>query len=243
MCDPAIEGAVPDDWLSVGGWTDPDALPPDSFWRILVGDRDAEGRNPPSYFRRACLLAFKRRARNGSLNTGLIIQGETSKHMIDFVHRMRAVVFMRRYLKTQREKLPGLVPRATRPGDLICILRGCTVPVVLRPVRDDGTPVAVPLNGGCASDAFPDLEFSPPPAAPAGPPQPNGPPSVRVSAPAHHRARSGARSSSNPLPRPKVHCLLVGECYIHGMMDGEAFTWKSQRRQRTEPRFLDFELH
>ena len=34
--------------------------------------------------------------------------------------------------------MSNLVPDATRTGDLICVLLGCSEPVILRPVVNDG---------------------------------------------------------------------------------------------------------
>ena len=53
----------------------------------------------------------------------------------------------------------GLAPQSVKEQDLICIIYGCSVPVVLRPVKEND----------------------------------------------------------------KCHHVLIGECYIHGMMDGKAF--------------------
>jgi hypothetical protein len=56
----------------------------------------------------------------------------------------------------------GFAPMAASPEDIICILYGCSVPVILRPrIEKDGE-------------------------------------------------------------TEQTHFLLVGECYLHGMMDGEA---------------------
>jgi hypothetical protein len=34
------------------------------------------------------------------------------------------------------KKLAGLAPWSTQAGDLVCVLLGCSIPVVLRPVKD-----------------------------------------------------------------------------------------------------------
>jgi hypothetical protein len=65
--------------------------------------------------------------------------------MVAFLKRVEAVVWNRLFLRskgleyTKRGKykaksLFGLAPRDTRDGDLICILLGCSVPVILRPM-------------------------------------------------------------------------------------------------------------
>lgn len=40
----AVDGIILNEWLSVGGWTDQAALPPDPFWRTLVADRGPKWR-------------------------------------------------------------------------------------------------------------------------------------------------------------------------------------------------------
>jgi hypothetical protein len=77
---------------------------------------------------------------------------------------MQTVVWMRRLMLTEKRKILGLVPDDADKGDYICILFGCSVPVVLRGVKH--VPTSTQDKG--------------------------------------------------------THYEFVGECYVHGMMDGEA---------------------
>jgi hypothetical protein len=56
-----------------------------------------------------------------------------SSIIADFLKRVQAVIWNRRLMRTKRGWL-ALVPKGAQPGDLICILYGCGVPVVLRKV-------------------------------------------------------------------------------------------------------------
>jgi hypothetical protein len=51
--------------------------------------------------------------------------------MTEFLRRVRAVVWDRAFLET-RDGLFGLGPPGMAEGDKICILLGCSVPVILR---------------------------------------------------------------------------------------------------------------
>jgi hypothetical protein len=140
MKSPAVEGNIPHEWLAFGGWSNAKEEPPESFWRTLVADRDEKGHNPPSYYRRACKQSFSQRTLGGSLNTtNLINNNERSKTMTDYLKRVQSVVWMKRLMRSEGRKgehLMGLVPNEAERGDLICIVRGCSVPVVLRKTAD-----------------------------------------------------------------------------------------------------------
>ena len=132
----AKEGVVPNEWLELGDWTDMARNPPEPFWRTLVADRGPQGSNPLTFYPRACRYVWARRVEEGELNTkDLLIMPGTSSIERDFLHRLQAVVWRRRLVRTEHGYL-GLVHRDVREGDLICILLGCSVPVVLRPQQD-----------------------------------------------------------------------------------------------------------
>jgi hypothetical protein len=170
------------------------------------------------------------------------------------------------------KKLLGLVPEEAQVGDLICILYGCSVPVVLRrlkdsskrPRKDSGVSpieiVATPSDGGPSIS----LSRAPPLPAPAELPRAmetspvNEVITSNAKAPKTTTADSieslkvptepvslthastGVRRAldqENPEPKPpnlyislesQYRCKLIGECYIHGMMDGEAFKYQRE---------------
>jgi hypothetical protein len=129
-------------------------LPPESLWRTLVADRGLNGSYAPVFYRRACQYAFKQSGVASVINTEQLLDSISLSMVKEFLQRVQEVVWNRQLIKTKRGYL-GLAPEAAEKGDLVCILYGCSVPVVIREVEGD----------------------------------------------AHE---------------------LVGECYVHGMMDGAA---------------------
>ncbi|KAF2752866.1 HET-domain-containing protein [Pseudovirgaria hyperparasitica] len=129
-------GQIPPEWPKMGGWLKRDQLPPDAFWRTLVGDRGPDGRNALPFYPRACVHAFRNSA-DDTLNTESLIH-YGPKIVGEFLRRVQAVIWNRRLVKTDKGHL-GLAPKAAQPGDLVCILYGCSVPVILRPVKKGST--------------------------------------------------------------------------------------------------------
>ena len=88
---------------------------------------------------------------------------------------MTDVIWNRKLMKTKWNSLLGLVPESAEPEDIICILFGCSVPVVLHEIEG---------QGGAPGSAY----------------------------------------------------KLVGESYLHGMMDGEAFELQKEEKEEFEKR-------
>jgi hypothetical protein len=165
----ALDGVIPSLALEWGGLPKSDELPvevPDRLWRTLVADRGPDGNNAPPWYRRACLECLQHTNPSGDLNTVQFKDVEdTPEPMKKFMERVKAVVWRRQFFITQgkerrKKEYFGLAPPETRERDVICILFGCSVPVVLRKVG--------------RTDRY----------------------------------------------------TFVGECYVHGMMDGEALPAK-----------------
>jgi hypothetical protein len=168
---PAQQGNIPASWLNLAEWKNGSGPPPNAFWRTIVADRGPNGGNPPPYYQVACQQAFDQRATDDDLNTERLmlmnssIKPGSEKVVTEYLRRVQSVVWMRVLIRTtigDSHKNLGLAPQTVREGDLICIVYGCSVPVVLR--------------------KFPIDQES-----------------------------------------EKCYYVLIGECYIHGMMDGEAF--------------------
>ncbi|RDW77673.1 hypothetical protein BP6252_05726 [Coleophoma cylindrospora] len=120
---------------------------PEGFWRTLVADRGPGGTTPPAWFQRACQKSFpniekarreRQRGARGKIFTSEEIQkvicderGYVHRPALQFLRRLQAVTWNRRLMVTYNNSI-GLVPSAARPDDLICLLWGCSVPVVLR---------------------------------------------------------------------------------------------------------------
>ena len=161
-------GILTKECLKMGGWNGIDSPTqnemPDELWRTLVADRGPGGGNPPTWYQRACSDCFTRGDYSGDVNMGRLIKDPDSPSLVvEFLKRVQGIVWNRLLLRSKTKKLFGLGPQGTEIGDLICILYGCSVPVILRPHK--------PIQD---SD-----EIS--------------------------------------------HYEVVGESYIYGMMDGEAF--------------------
>ncbi|KAF4447234.1 HET-domain-containing protein [Fusarium austroafricanum] len=104
-------------------------IPPE--WPLLA-DRGPDGRDPPPFYGPACETAFQE-AMDDTLDTSMLINHGSSV-ISDFLKRVQAVIWNRRMMRTGNSWL-GLAPKDAQEGDLICILYGCSVPVVLRKVE------------------------------------------------------------------------------------------------------------
>ena len=134
----APDGIIINEWLAAGGWDDHTAEPPDQFWRTLVADRGPDGLYPPTFYPRACKAARNQSVRGSHISTSSLIFYGKSTIVAKFARRVQEVIWMRRLITTKRDLL-GLAPAETKKRDLICILYGCSVPVVLRTRSDDKT--------------------------------------------------------------------------------------------------------
>lgn len=180
-------GVIPVDWLRFGGWEDLTKRPPDVFWRTLVGNRDSDGNLPSPHWSKSCQNAVNKSGKDGHIDTNHI-RHDCSTFVDKFLERVQQVVWRRRLITLQRQashKCLGLAPEKTKKGDLICILYGCSVPVVLREM--DGSERTAKRR-----------KYSN---------------TVRL--------EDGENANSK-------HFRFIGECYIHGMMLGEAFRIKKE---------------
>lgn len=185
----ATAGIVPISWTRMGGWTCIDEVPPEIFWRTLVGNRNASGQRAPFHWGQVCAAAFARRAVGQDLDTGEAIRHGCPDTIRAFLERVQCVVWSRRLISLDRTDTLGLAPKYAKKGDLLCILKGCSVPVVLREFIDSSRAVS-------SSQPDPLGHFSDVPAADV------------------------AERQSH------VHYEFVGEAYVHGLMDGEAYDRK-----------------
>ena len=157
---PAINGILPKEWRKIGGRIDRGKVSENWLWRTLVADRDPTGLASPAWYK----LASEHILQN-SYGVDLDIRRlmfESSPGMVfDFLRRVQSVIWGRR-LAILDQGYVVLGPRSCEVGDLVCVLYGCSVPVLLRP---------------------------------------------RSNVPGY---------------------TFVGECYVHGMMDGEACILEEQ---------------
>jgi hypothetical protein len=83
---------------------------------------------PPGFFRRACEACF---GGKDYLNVELLLEQNPGSMKREFLRRVKAVVWNRAFFET-RSGLFGIGPAEMMAGDMICVLFGCSVPVVLR---------------------------------------------------------------------------------------------------------------
>ena len=209
----ATAGIIPSEWLDAGDWKDQSMLPPDTFWRTLVGNRNSHGQRPPSHWRRVCKDAFSRRPARGDLNTSEIIMYDCPSAVRDFLERVQCMVWSRRLVLLDRlEQSLGLVPANAKKGDLICILYGCSVPVVLR--KYVGGKPAAKYRSRCDHPECPLNRRGS---------------SLRQEDVVVHQEH-GTTSFLPDGSAVEEHYELIGEAYVHGNMDGEAFVAKREHK-------------
>jgi hypothetical protein len=134
-------GAIPGEWLDMAGWSEArrphrpgDVLadPPPEFWRTLVADRGMYDRNPPYYYARACKeTILKGGLQSGAVDTTALMYNERNSIVAEFCRRVQAVIWNRALIKTEKGNL-GLASNKVQRGDMVCIIYGCTVPLILR---------------------------------------------------------------------------------------------------------------
>jgi hypothetical protein len=149
----ASEGIILYEWLQLGGCTRNSRhqiTVPEAFWRTLVADRGPMGTMPPSWYARAfdyCLL----HSNYGDINTNRLLHNceADSSLVVDFLQRVQSIIWNRKFLVSEKNRWIGLVPMATLETDFICILYGCSVPVILRQVKTDEGITYFQLVGEC----------------------------------------------------------------------------------------------
>jgi hypothetical protein len=132
-------GTIPRSWFALGDWPEAAAAntdlpnPPTAFWKTLVAGRDGNNRLAPYYFERACREVVVQSVGDGDAidTTAPIYTGRFVSIIGPFCRRLLSVIWNRVMIKTKKGAL-GLVSKGVQEGDLICILYGCTVPVILR---------------------------------------------------------------------------------------------------------------
>ncbi|KAL9615691.1 MAG: hypothetical protein Q9160_009332 [Pyrenula sp. 1 TL-2023] len=125
-------GSIPTAWARYAGWEQMEGTPPEHFWRTLVADRGSNGKNPPVYYSRACQESFRKGGTTqGVVDTMGLIEHERNSVVAQFCRRVQAAIWNRALVKTGAERF-GLVTNNVKEGDLVCILYGCSAPVVLR---------------------------------------------------------------------------------------------------------------
>lgn len=214
------EGAIPREVFEMGGWKHsrrPDDHTvhemPDQLWRTLVANQGFDGQ-PPSYFRRSCLYALQRESASGDVNIkALMDHDKTPEVVCGYLKKVQDVIRNRKaFLGGQKRELFGFGSERIKAGgrDYICIIYGCSVPVILRRVKGAppkiGQRRAVPSTTQTTRSAAQAIPYS------------FLSDSSDSSSNTHYRSRSPQAAGAEL----GEHWRLIGECYIDGRMDGEA---------------------
>ena len=139
------EGMIPYEWLQLGGWRqrsyeDEEANDiPEELWRTLVANRTPEGKDPPQRYLVALTWAIERHNSNNDINTAELIRQGQPEEMVKFLKRVQEVIWNRRFflLPDRTDGVAyrfGIAPTDAKVGDIVCVLLGCSVPVVLSPL-------------------------------------------------------------------------------------------------------------
>lgn len=140
LSDVCENGIIPWSWLET--WKRGEQRLQHDVWRVLVAGRSQDGTAAPNWYRRAFEHVFDPaaggsgdgKAKGLGLNLPDMIEASQMNNIAEFLRRVSACVWGRRFLASTRERPGyfGLVPREAAPGDMICLLDGCSVPVVFR---------------------------------------------------------------------------------------------------------------
>jgi Heterokaryon incompatibility protein (HET) len=153
--EPAADGVIPGRWIDMGmsiadlrpDWPIDDTVErtptADVFWRTLVADRGDDGNPSPGWYHRAWEACYRRcntdHHKSPDLDTQYLIQNplddDNSSTITSFLRRVQSVTWNRRLVTTEKISL-GIVPEDAEETDIVCILSGCSVPVILRPHED-----------------------------------------------------------------------------------------------------------
>ena len=220
-------GHIPESWVKTGGWHDLTQGPPDQFWRTLVADRSSDGGNAPIYGARAVQLSITRGHFGGHLNTAELVNSPSSI-VSHFFRRVQAVVWNKRIMQTKAGRV-GLVRNDVRRGDIICILFGCSVPVILRRYQMSSEQLEREVQ---EHHAVLEQHLS----------------EAVVLVERLWLRKMKRRTEGDPFARKPNKLSLgdvvqtaptgdfyvfLGECYIHGMMDGEAIRFLNEHHTKT----------
>jgi len=132
--------------LELLGWTGSlDDGVDDQLWKTLAANRTPDGTKAPVWYRRACALALTKLNEFGHLDLSALTSSKSeASAMIDYLQRVNNVVERRKIFRCMlasasfsEETTVGIGPHNVKAGDIVCILFGCSVPLVLRRVPFD----------------------------------------------------------------------------------------------------------
>ena len=232
--------------------------PPEAFWRTLVANRGKDGQNPPYYYARACKESVaKGGVASGAVSTADLINNERNSIVAQFCRRVQAVIWNRSLISTAQGNL-GIANKHVRPGDYVAVLYGCSVPVILRrkekkraqmdeeAKEEEYTEKAERCWRYVTTGVKLRKRRQWWEKLPDKPSEDKkwGKENIREwrqqyiklmadqakkgQGKAQQAAKPEREKQQAPLQEPQYYYEFLGECYIHGMMDGEAVARKAR---------------
>lgn len=134
----AAGGTIHMEWIEICGWKKGDTTVPHHLWRTLVADRGPGGIPAPSWYHIACQYWLDY-SEGHDITYDVIQRDQHPSTALEYMQRVQSVIwdrtlFRTKYIHEFGWPLFGLGPKGTELGDRICILHGCSVPVMLRPI-------------------------------------------------------------------------------------------------------------
>ncbi|QIW95251.1 hypothetical protein AMS68_000769 [Peltaster fructicola] len=123
-------GAIPGGWFEVFDAGPESNQDPDTLWRTLCANRSPSG-PPPYHFKWSIHEGIQNHPRKQDFNTEQLINMTQSGTWSQTFRHISDTIWGRRLIRT-REGHIGLASNEASAGDLVCILYGCSVPVVLK---------------------------------------------------------------------------------------------------------------
>lgn len=125
----------------------------DALWRTLVANRTPKGNRAPVWYLRACTLALTKLSEDGRMELDKLLRSKSeAKSMIEYLQRVHDFIGGRAAFSYTLPQSPtdlpssshtttdsnvGIGPNDMWEDDFVCLLLGCSVPVILRP-KDAG---------------------------------------------------------------------------------------------------------
>jgi len=107
-------------------------LIPEEICDTLVAGRASDGGLPDASYKQACDLLWRSKTAKEPLESIFSSLSESEKASTSrFLSRVRECTRNRKFATTSLRRL-GLVWSGARPKDIVCVLMGCSVPVILR---------------------------------------------------------------------------------------------------------------
>jgi hypothetical protein len=145
---------------------------PDTIWRTLCAGRGGKGESVQRFFRAAMLHLLQISSPEGaedllehmsSIDIEELLETNIPDHVKRFLEVVRDVIWNRRTFRSRENKgseapLIGLIPQDAKIGDQLCILYGCSVPVVLRKLPSTKNELCWQLIGDAYVDGHMDGE-------------------------------------------------------------------------------------